>query len=95
MFQESRTRFVIDPIARTVMLLPGSVMPLTLILATFGIKFWLGFEMATATDIAALGTYDRRNGIGHDRGHVRRTLVHVLEGHLDESGADYVTRHHR
>jgi hypothetical protein len=28
-----------------------------LIVATFAAKFWLGFEMATATDVSSLGTY--------------------------------------
>lgn len=48
-----RTRFIVDPVARTVML-PGSVAPLLLIAATFIARFWLGVEMATVTDIAAL-----------------------------------------
>jgi hypothetical protein len=55
-FQASRTRFIVDPVARTVML-PGSLVPLMLILATFAVKFWLGFEMATTLDMASLATY--------------------------------------
>ncbi|MDR5760347.1 DUF6622 family protein [Caballeronia sp. LZ035] len=46
MFTASRTRFIVDPIARTVML-PGSFVPLLLISAIFIAKFWIGFEMAT------------------------------------------------
>lgn len=52
----SRTRFIVDPAARTVML-PGSALPLVLIVATFAAKFWLGFETATATSAASLATY--------------------------------------
>lgn len=53
-FIASRSRFIVDPIANTVML-PGSALPLLLIVATFAAKFWLGFEMATATDASSLG----------------------------------------
>jgi hypothetical protein len=55
-FTASRTRFIVDPIARTVML-PGSFVPLLLIAVTFIAKFWLGFEMATAMNVSALATY--------------------------------------
>jgi hypothetical protein len=55
-FNASRSRFIVDPIARTVML-PGSIVPLLLIATTFIAKFWLGFEMATATNLSALATY--------------------------------------
>ncbi|MBP0590879.1 hypothetical protein J8I87_14395 [Paraburkholderia sp. LEh10] len=55
-FIASRSRFIVDPIANTVML-PGSVVPLLLIIATFAAKFWLGVETATATDISSLGMY--------------------------------------
>ncbi|SAK45566.1 hypothetical protein AWB75_00801 [Caballeronia catudaia] len=55
-FNASRTRYIVDPIALTVMS-PGSVVPLLLILATFATKFWLGIELATATNVAALATY--------------------------------------
>ncbi len=55
-FIASRSRFIVDPVSNTVMT-PGSVVPLVLIVATFAAKFWLGVEVATATDIAALGTY--------------------------------------
>jgi hypothetical protein len=55
-FIASRSRFIVDPIANTVML-PGSALPLVLIVVTFAAKFWLGFEMATATDISSLGMY--------------------------------------
>lgn len=55
-FIASRTRFIVDPIANTVML-PGSPLPLLLMLAVFATKFWLGFEMATVTDASLLGIY--------------------------------------
>ncbi|KXV15407.1 hypothetical protein CR51_03510 [Caballeronia megalochromosomata] len=55
-FNASRNRFIVDPIARTVML-PGSMLPLLLIAATFIAKFWLGFELATVTDLSSLATY--------------------------------------
>ncbi|MFM0336314.1 DUF6622 family protein [Paraburkholderia fungorum] len=54
-FIASRSRFMVDPIANTVML-PGSVLPLLLIIATFVTKFWLGVEFATVTDASSLGT---------------------------------------
>jgi hypothetical protein len=53
-FIANRSRFIVDPIANTVML-PGSVLPLLLIIATFVTKFWLGFEIATLTDLSSLG----------------------------------------
>jgi hypothetical protein len=53
-FIASRSRFIVDPIAKTVML-PGSVVPLLLITATFVTKFWLGVEFATVTDASSLG----------------------------------------
>jgi hypothetical protein len=53
-FMANRSRFIVDPIANTVML-PGSVLPLLLIVATFVAKFWLGFEIATVTDLSSLG----------------------------------------
>lgn len=52
----SRTRFIVDPFANTVML-PGSIVPLVLIIAAFATKFWLGVEVATVTDVSALTTY--------------------------------------
>ncbi|SAK67444.1 DUF6622 family protein [Caballeronia ptereochthonis] len=55
-FTANRTRFIVDPVARTVML-PGSVVPLLLIALTFVAKFWLGFQMATETNAALLTTY--------------------------------------
>jgi hypothetical protein len=55
-FTATRTRFIVDPIARTVML-PGSFLPLVLIAATFIAKFWLGFELATVTNLSALAMY--------------------------------------
>ncbi len=51
-----RTRFIVDPIARTVML-PGSVVPLVLIVVTFVTKFWLGIELATAGAEAPIATW--------------------------------------
>jgi len=44
----SRSRFIVDPINRTVMQ-PGSIVPLALMIVVFASKFWLGFELATAT----------------------------------------------
>ncbi len=41
-----RSGMSVDRVARTVTL-PGSVVPLVLILVTFAMKFWLGFELAT------------------------------------------------
>ena len=55
-FIASRSRFIVDPIANTVML-PGSMLPLALIVIVFVTKFWLGVELATATSLAAVGTY--------------------------------------
>jgi hypothetical protein len=55
-FNASRSRFIVDPIALSVTS-PGSFVPLVLILATFATKFWLGFELATVTNIAALASY--------------------------------------
>jgi hypothetical protein len=55
-FIASRSRFIVDPIARTVML-PGSPLPLLLMIAIFTTKFWLGFEMATVADVSSLGNY--------------------------------------
>jgi hypothetical protein len=55
-FIASRTRFIVDPIAKTVML-PGSPLPLLLMIVIFATKFWLGFEMATVTDESSLGIY--------------------------------------
>jgi hypothetical protein len=52
----SRSRFIVDPASHTVMV-PGSVVPLLLIIAIFATKFWLGFHMATATDVESLGMY--------------------------------------
>ena len=56
LFIATRTRFIVDPIAKTVMV-PGSALPLLLIIAIFASKFWLGFEMATVTDVSSLGMY--------------------------------------
>ncbi|WP_250516793.1 DUF6622 family protein [Caballeronia sp. INDeC2] len=55
-FNASRSRFIADPMARTVML-PGSIVPLLLIAATFIAKFWIGIEMATVTNLSALAMY--------------------------------------
>ncbi|SAK45454.1 hypothetical protein AWB79_00989 [Caballeronia hypogeia] len=55
-FTANRTRFIVDPLARSVML-PGSYVPLALIAATFIAKFWLGFEMATVANESALAMY--------------------------------------
>jgi hypothetical protein len=52
----SRTRFTVDPIEKSVTL-PGSIVPLVLILATFAAKFWIGFEMATLAHPASLALY--------------------------------------
>lgn len=50
-----RTRFLVDANTNTVMV-PGSIVPLLLILATFVTKFWLGFELATA-GASSVGAY--------------------------------------
>jgi hypothetical protein len=55
-FIANRTRFIVNPIANTVML-PGSPLPLVLMLIIFATKFWLGFEMATVTDASLLANY--------------------------------------
>ncbi|HWT37125.1 MAG TPA: DUF6622 family protein, partial [Paraburkholderia sp.] len=55
-FIASRTRFIVDPVANTIML-PGSMVPLALIIITFAARFWLGVELATATSLASLGMY--------------------------------------
>ncbi|WP_109481051.1 DUF6622 family protein [Paraburkholderia sp. C35] len=55
-FIASRSRFIVDPIKNTVML-PGSMLPLALIVITFVAKFWLGVELATTTSFASLGMY--------------------------------------
>jgi hypothetical protein len=55
-FIASRSRFIVDPAAKTVML-PGSPLPLFLMIAIFATKFWLGFEIATIADASLLGTY--------------------------------------
>lgn len=54
-FTASRTRFIVDPVARSVML-PGSMVPLALIAVTFVARFWLGFDMATVTNLPVLET---------------------------------------
>jgi predicted anti-sigma-YlaC factor YlaD len=53
----SRTAFTVDPVQRSVTL-PGSVVPLALIVITFAMKFWIGFELATSA------------GLGRDSGYV-------------------------
>jgi len=55
-FLASRSRFIVDPAANTVML-PGSVVPLVLIVLIFATKFWLGVELATVTNLSMLGWY--------------------------------------
>jgi hypothetical protein len=52
----ARTHFTVDPIEKSVTL-PGSIVPLVLILAAFAAKFWIGFEMATMAHPASLATY--------------------------------------
>jgi hypothetical protein len=52
----SRSRFIVDPVNRTVMQ-PGSVVPLALMIVAFASKFWLGFELATATYASPLVLY--------------------------------------
>lgn len=51
-----RSGFSVDAVARTVTL-PGSAVPLVLIIVTFAAKFWLGVEHATVTDAVALAHY--------------------------------------
>lgn len=45
-----RSGMTVDRVRRTVTL-PGSAVPLALILVTFATKFWIGFELATATHV--------------------------------------------
>ncbi|QGZ66647.1 DUF6622 family protein [Paraburkholderia acidisoli] len=51
-----RSGFSVDPVARTVTL-PGSAVPLVLIVVIFAAKFWLGVAHATVTDAAAHAQY--------------------------------------
>jgi hypothetical protein len=51
-----RSRFIVDPIAKTVMV-PGSAVPLLLMIAAFASEFWVGVQLAVATSITALGMY--------------------------------------
>lgn len=55
-FMAGKTRFVVDPGANTVMV-PGSALPLALMIAIFAVRFWLGFHMAMATNASLLGVY--------------------------------------
>ena len=52
----------VDRIERTVTL-PGSAVPLVLILLTFAMKFWIGFELATATHIGVDSSFMVLNGL--------------------------------
>ncbi|BAN25226.1 putative uncharacterized protein [Caballeronia insecticola] len=49
--------------ARRTVTLPGSAIPLVLILVTFAMKFWIGFELATATNIGPDSMYIVLNGL--------------------------------
>jgi hypothetical protein len=57
-----RSGLTVDRIRRTVTL-PGSMVPLVLILLTFAMKFWIGFELATATHIGVDSTFVVLNGL--------------------------------
>lgn len=46
----------VDRAARTVTL-PGSIVPLALILVTFASKFWIGFELATSGPVGIDSTF--------------------------------------
>lgn len=55
-FIAGKSRFVVDPVANTV-LVPGSALPLILMISIFAVRFWLGFHMATAIDSSLVGVY--------------------------------------
>lgn len=57
-----KSGLTVDRTARTVTL-PGSAVPLALILLTFAMKFWIGFELATATHIGVDSTFIVLNGL--------------------------------
>lgn len=46
----ARTRFTVDPAQKTVTL-PGSIVPMILIVVTFASKFYVGFKLATSSGL--------------------------------------------
>jgi hypothetical protein len=58
----SRTAFAVDPVQRSVTL-PGSIVPLALIVVTFAMKFWIGFEVATSAGLARDSGYVVLDGL--------------------------------
>jgi hypothetical protein len=61
-FIARKSRFTIDRLNRTVTL-PGSAVPLILILVTFASKFWLGVELAVSAPVAADSGYVVLDGL--------------------------------
>jgi hypothetical protein len=57
-----RSGLSVDRGERTVTL-PGSMVPLVLILLTFAMKFWIGFELATTAHIGVDSTFVVLNGL--------------------------------
>jgi hypothetical protein len=55
-FIARKTRFTVDRAQKTVTL-PGSAVPLILILVTFASKFWLGVELAISAPVAVDAGY--------------------------------------
>ncbi|HEY3599376.1 MAG TPA: DUF6622 family protein [Paraburkholderia sp.] len=57
-----KTRFTVDRVQKTVTL-PGSAIPLVLILVTFGSKFWLAVHLATSSPLTTDSTYVVLDGL--------------------------------
>ncbi|SAL11401.1 hypothetical protein AWB74_00163 [Caballeronia arvi] len=57
-----KSGMTVDRIRRTVTL-PGSAVPLVLILLTFAMKFWIGFELATSVHMGVDSTFVVLNGV--------------------------------
>ncbi|AQH01214.1 hypothetical protein A9R05_20375 [Burkholderia sp. KK1] len=57
-----RSGLTVDRTLRTVTL-PGSAVPLVLILLTFAMKFWIGFELATSAHLGVDSTFVVLNGL--------------------------------
>ena len=57
-----KSGMTVDRVQRTVTL-PGSAIPLVLILLTFAMKFWIGFELATAPHIGVDSTFVVLSGL--------------------------------
>ena len=57
-----RSGMTVDRVRRTVTL-PGSAVPLVLILLTFAMKFWIGFELATTAQIGVDSIFVELSGL--------------------------------